>query len=99
MNLERRKVADSKSGDDVKNVKNLDTEVNQNPLLIIRFSSMSLTLFAEVFKAMINISESKEVVTEFSEVAVQHRKMKITDLEFEEFAKLYFKICSPYLPR
>jgi len=27
---------------------------------------------------------------------VQLRKMQITDLEFDEFAKLYFKTCSPY---
>jgi len=45
---------------------------------------------------MIKILESKEVAAEFSEVVVQLRKMQITDLEFDEFAKLYFKTCSPY---
>jgi len=24
------------------------------------------------------------------------RKLKITDMEFDEFARLYFKMCSPY---
>jgi len=49
-----------------------------------------------MLKKIIKILESKEVVAEFSEVVVQLRKMQITDLEFDEFAKLYFKICSPY---
>jgi len=39
---------------------------------------------------------SKKVIPEFTEVVDELGKIRITTVEFDEFAKLYFIICSPY---
>jgi len=93
---EEEKVVSSTSGDNDEDIKNLHNEVNQNPWLKSRFSSMSQTLFAEKIKEMINVLVGKVVITELSEDVEKLRKMKITEMEFDEFTKLYFKMCSPY---
>jgi len=93
---EEEKVVSSTTGDNDEDIKNLHNEVNQNPRLKRRFSSMSHTLFAEKIKEMITVLVGKVVITEFSEDVEKLRKMKITEVEFDEFTKLYFKMCSPY---
>jgi len=76
------------------------TEVSKNPCLKNWFSSISQTLFAEMMKKMIKVLVGKEVTTKlsdkFSEDVKKLRILKITDREFDEFTKLYFKMCSPY---
>jgi len=97
---EEEKVVSSTSGDSDEDLRNLHTEVSKNPWLKSRFSSMSQTLFAEMMKKMIEVLVGKEVTTKlsdkFSEDVKELRKLKITDMEFDEFTKLYFKMCSPY---
>jgi len=92
---EEREVS-STSGDNDEDIRNLHTEVNQNPWLKSRFSSISETLFAEMMKKLSKVLAGKELTSEFSEDVKILRRMKITDLEFSEFVKLYFKMCSPY---
>jgi len=97
---EEEEVVSSTSGDSDEDLRNLHTEVSKNPLLRSRFSSISQTLFAEMMKKMIEVLDGKEVTTKlsdkFSEDAKKLRKLTITDMEFDEFTKLYFKMCSPY---
>jgi len=95
LSSEQKDKVHSKSGSNEMNVKALYTEVNQNTLLKKRFSSMSLTSFAQLMKQFVIVLASKKVATEFSEQVEKLRKIEITDREFDEFAKLYFKICSP----
>jgi len=47
-------------------------------------------------KEIINVLVGKVLITELSEDVEKLRKMKITEMEFDEFTKLYFKMCSPY---
>jgi len=56
---------------------------------------MSQTLFAEMMKKIIKVLVSKEVTTELSEDKEKLKKMIIIDMEFNEFTKLYLKMCSP----
>jgi len=99
---EEEKVVSSTTGDSDEDLRKLHTEVTKNPWLRRRFSSMSQTLFSEMMKKMISVldGEEEEVTTKlsekFSEEVKKLRKLKITDMEFDEFARLYFKMCSPY---
>jgi len=43
---------------------------------------------------MVKVLTNKKVATEFSKEAEKLRKKEITDLEFDEFTKLDFKICN-----
>jgi hypothetical protein len=94
LSLDKREVAQSKPGNNKTNVRALHTEVTQNQLLSSRFWSLLLTSFAKLMKKIVKALVSKKVATEFSEEVEKLKKMEFTDLEFEEFAKLYFKICS-----
>jgi len=94
LSLDKREVVHSKPGNNEINVRALHAEVAQNWLLHSRFSSLSLTSFAKLMKKIPKVLASRKVTTEFSEDEEKLRKMVITDLEFDEFAKLYFKICS-----
>jgi len=93
---DEKKVVSSSSGDNDVDIKNLFTEVIQNPLLKRRFSSISQPLFAESMKKMSKVLLSREVTSELSKHAEKLRNMNITEKEFDEFTKLYFKMCSPY---
>jgi len=93
---EEEKVVSSTSGDNDEDIKNLQTEISKNPWLKKRFSSMPQTLFAKMMKKMIKVLVGEEVPPKFSEDVEKLRKLKITDMEFDEFTKLYFKMCSPY---
>merc|ERR1712060_360673 len=97
---EEEKVVSSTFCDSDEDLRNLHTEVSKNPWLKSRFSSISQTLFAEMMKKMIKVLVDKEVSTKLlgkvSEEVKKLRKLKITDMEFDEFTKLYFKMCSPY---
>jgi len=97
---EEEKVVSSTSGDNDEDLRNLHTEVSKNPLLKSRFSSMSQTLFAEMMNKMFKVLVGKEVTKKlsdkYSEDVKKLRKLKITDMEFDEFTKLYFRMCSPY---
>jgi len=97
---EEEKVVSSTSGDIDEDLRNLHTEVSKNPWLKSRFSSISQTLFAEMMKKMIKVLVGKEVTTKlsdkFSQDVKKLRILTITDREFDEFTKLYFKMCSPY---
>jgi len=93
---EEKKVVSSTCGDRDEDIRNLHIEVNQNPWLASRFSSMSQTQFAEMMEKIIKFLVSKGATTKLSEDVESLRKMKITDVEFDEFTKLYFKMCSPY---
>jgi len=93
---DEEKVVSSTSGDNDEDIRNLHTEINQNPWLMSRFSSMSQSLFSERMKKNLKFLVSKEVKSELSEDMEKPRKMKITSMEFDEFTKLYFKMCSPY---
>jgi len=95
LSLEKREVVHSKSGKNELNVRALYSEVTQNPLLSSRFWPLSLTSFAELMKKIPKVLSSKKVESEFSKEVEKLRKMEITDVEFDEFTKLYFKMCSP----
>ena len=41
-------------------------------------------------------TRKKKLTSEFSKVVEELGKIRITDVEFDEFAKLYFMICCPY---
>jgi len=49
-----------------------------------------------MMKKLIRALVSKEVTTEFSKELDKLGKMRITDMEFDEFVKLYFITCSSY---
>jgi len=57
---------------------------------------MSLILFSTMVRKIIKALVSKKVTSEFSKVVEELGKIRITTVEFDEFAKLYFIICSPY---
>merc|ERR1719193_827641 len=93
---EEKKIVSATSNDIDTNIKNFHKEVTQSPWLRSRFSPMPLTLFAKTMKKLRSALVSKEVITEFSKELDTVGKMRITDMEFDEFVKLYFIMCSSY---
>jgi len=91
-------VVSSTSGDNDEDIKKPQYrgKFNQNPWLRSRFSSMSQTMLIEMIKKMIKVLMSKQVMAALSEDAEKIRKVKITLMKFDEFTKLYFKICRSY---
>jgi len=52
-------------------------------------------LFFKMIKKVIKLLLNNEVTSELSEDEEKLKKIKITNREFDEFTKLYFKMCSP----
>ena len=88
---EEEKVVSSTSGDTDEHLRNLHTEFIKSPWLKSRFSSMSQTLFAEMMKKLCTEVTTK-LSDKFPENVKKLRKLKITDMQFVEFTKLYFNM-------
>jgi len=93
---QEKRVVSSTSNDNDTNIKRLYREVTQNPWLRTRFFLISLIMFSTMVKKIMKVLVSKKVMPEFTEVVDELGKIRITTVEFDEFAKLYFIICSPY---
>jgi len=70
-------------------------EVKKNSLLKNRFLNSSPTSILNISKQIMAVLSSKEPKKEYPELMEQHRTMKITNEEFDEFLLLYFRMCAP----
>jgi len=58
--------------------------MNSSPAAILKMSQQ-----------IMEVISCKKPEAEYSELLHQHRKMKITSEEFDEFVLLFFKMCAP----
>jgi len=70
------------------------TEIKRNPILNQRFLYVSPFVFSRMIDEIIYIADTPLPEREFGVFADQHRKLKITAQEFDEFLRLFFENCS-----
>jgi len=70
-------------------------EVKKNSILTKRFSSASPAMIQHISKEITKVINSEETEAKVAKVFEKHRQMKITDEEFDEFIRLYFRMCAP----
>jgi len=70
-------------------------EVKNNSLLKNRFSNSSPASLPNMGSHILEVISCKEPKVEHSNLLEQHRKMQITNQEFDEFLVLFFKMCAP----
>jgi len=69
-------------------------EIKRNPILNRRFLCVSPYVFSKMIDEIIYIVDTPVPEREFGAFADQHRKLKITGEEFDEFLRLFFEHCS-----
>jgi len=69
-------------------------EIKRNPILNRRFLCVSPYVFSKMIDEIIYIADTPLPEREFGAFADQHRKLKITGEEFDEFLRLFFEHCS-----
>jgi len=70
-------------------------EVQKNSILKNRFSSASPAMILHMSKEITKVINSEESEAKVAKIFEKHRQMKITDEEFDEFIRLYFRMCAP----
>jgi len=70
-------------------------EVKKNYILKNRFINTSPASILKIAKQINAVISCTEVEAEYSEVLEQHRNMKISNEEFDEFILLFFRMCAP----
>jgi len=70
-------------------------EVKKNFILKNRFLNSSPASILKISKQINAVISCKEPKAEYSELLEQHRNMKITNEEFDEFVVLFFRMCAP----
>jgi len=70
-------------------------EVKKNSILKNRFLNSSPAAILKMSQQIMEVISCKNSEAEYSELLKQHRKMKITSEEFDEFVLLFFKMCAP----
>jgi len=70
-------------------------QAQKNSILKDRFSSISPSMIVHMSKKIMKVIDFEEPVANRAKIFEKHRKMKITDEEFDEFIRLYFRMCAP----
>jgi len=70
-------------------------EVEKNSILKDRFLDSTSDKILHMSKQIMEVINCEEPEPKYSELFEQHRKMKITDEEFDEFILLFFRMCAP----
>jgi len=70
-------------------------EVKKNPVLKNRFYDCSAASINNMSRQIKDVINCKEPKAEYFELLEKHRKMKITNEEFDEFLLLFFRMCAP----
>jgi len=70
-------------------------EVKNNSLLKTRFLNSSTASVLNMAGHLMEVISCKEPQAEYADLLKQHRNMKITNEEFDEFLLLFFRMCAP----
>jgi len=70
-------------------------EVQKNSILKNRFLGLSPAMILHMSKEISNVINCEEPEAKYSELFKNHRKLKITDEEFDEFICVFFRMCAP----
>jgi len=70
-------------------------EVEKNFILKDRFLNSTTDKILHMSKQIMEVINCETPEPKYSELFEQHRKMKITDEEFDEFILLFFRMCAP----
>jgi len=70
-------------------------EVKKNSILKKRFLNSSPASILNMSGQIMKVISCKEPEAEYLNLMKQHRKMKITNEEFDEFLLLFFRMCAP----
>jgi len=70
-------------------------QAQKNSILKGRFLSISPSMILHMSKKIMKVINFEEPVANRAKIFEKHRKMKITDEEFDEFIRLYFRMCAP----
>jgi len=70
-------------------------EVQKNSILKNRFLSCTPAILLHMSKQIMEVINCEESEPKYSEIFEQHRNMKITTEEFDEFILLFFRMCAP----
>ena len=70
-------------------------EVKKNFILKNRFLKSSPASILNISRQFMDVISCKEPNAKYSQLLEKHRNMKITNQEFDEFIRLFFRMCSP----
>jgi len=70
-------------------------ETQKNSILKTRFLSVSRATILHMSKEIMKVINYEESEARLAIIFEKHRRMKITDEEFDEFIRLYFRMCAP----
>jgi len=70
-------------------------EAKTNAVLKQRFVRCAEDSLIKMSNKIFEVIDCEKPEPKFSEIIVKHRKMKITDEEFDEFFLLFFRMCAP----
>jgi len=70
-------------------------EAKKNAILKHRFINTKPASILKMSKLIMDVIESEQPKENYPELLKKHRKMKITNEEFDEFILLFFRMCAP----
>jgi len=70
-------------------------QAQKNSILKDRFSNVPPAMILHMSETIMRVINFEEPEAKRAKIFETHRKMKITDEEFDEFIRLYFKMCAP----
>merc|ERR1719474_374737 len=70
-------------------------EVKKNSILKNRFLKSSPASITNISRQFMDVISCQQPNAKYSHLLEKHRSMKITNQEFDEFIRLFFRMCSP----